>query len=53
MFPEMLPPLVQENSTVTPGALEDVFMTMLAGVDRSLHRAKKGEYSKIWGVGTV
>ena len=53
VFPEMLPPLLQENCTVIPGALEDVFVMMLGGVDRWLHRAEEEECSKIWGVGTV
>ena len=44
VFPEMLPPLLQENCTVIPGALEDVFVMMLAGVDRWLHRTKEEEY---------
>ena len=36
-FPDILPPLVQENCTATPGALEDVFMETFAGVVKGLH----------------
>ena len=41
-FPDILPPLVQENCTVTPGAVEDVFMETLAGVDKGLHETEEG-----------
>ena len=43
VFPDILPPLVQENCTVTPGAEEDVFMETLAGVDKGLHETEEGE----------
>ena len=42
-FPDILPLLVQKNCTVTPGAVEDVFMETLAEVDKRLHGAKEGE----------
>ena len=42
-FPDILPPLVQENCTVTPGAVEDVFMETLAGVDKELHETEETE----------
>ena len=42
-FPDILPPLVQKNCTVTPGAVEDVFMETLAEVDKRLHATKEGE----------
>ena len=41
-FPDILPPLVQKNCTVTPGAVEDVFMETLAGVDKGLHGTEEG-----------
>ena len=53
IFPEMLPPLLQENCTVIPGALEDVFVMTLAGRDIRLHGTEEEECSKMWGVGTV
>ena len=43
VFPDRLPPLVQENCTVTPGAVEDVFMETLAGVDKGLHETEDGK----------
>ena len=42
-FPDILPPLVQKNCTVTPGAVEDVFMETLAGVDKGLHGTEETE----------
>ena len=45
-FPDILPPLVQKNCTVTPGAVEDVFMETLAEVDKGLHATKEGEGSE-------
>ena len=40
-FPDILPPLLHENCTVTPGAVEDVFMETCGGVDRRLHATKR------------
>ena len=45
-FPDILPPLVQKNCTVTPGAVEDVFVETLAGVDKGLHGTEEGRGSE-------
>ena len=42
VFPDTLPPLVQENCTVTPGTVEDVFMETFAGIDKGLHETEEG-----------
>ena len=45
-FPDILPPLVQKNCTVTPEAVEDVFIETLAGVDKELHETEEGRESE-------
>ena len=45
-FPDTLPPLVQKNCTVTPEAVEDVFMETFAGVDKGLHETEEGRESE-------
>ena len=45
-FPDILPPLVQKNCIVTPGTVEDVFMEILAGVDKGLHGTEEGRESE-------
>ena len=42
-FPDKFFPLLQENCTVTPGPLEDVFVETSVGRDRRLHATVEGK----------
>ena len=42
-FPKRFSPFLQENCTVTPGALKDVFVMTLAGGDKRLHATEEGK----------
>ena len=41
-LPKMFP-FLQEKFTVTPGALEDVFVMTVAGRDKRLHETEEGK----------
>ena len=50
-FPDKFFPLLQENCTVTPGPLEDVFVETSVGRDRRLHATVEGKKAMYTAMG--